>query len=66
MAAKFEPMAGRSLLQQLFDITAQQVLRRPALHAEQVMVVSPVAELVVKIAVFQQHPAEHAGLNKQL
>jgi hypothetical protein len=29
-----------------------------------VMVVSPVAELVVKIAVFQQHPAEHAGFNE--
>ena len=33
---------------------------------EPVVVVSPVAQLVLQVAVFQQHPANHAGLHQQL
>ena len=43
MPAQFKAVAGRRLLQQLFDVAAEQVLGRAAFDAEQVVVVSPVA-----------------------
>jgi hypothetical protein len=43
MPAEFKSVAGRGLLQQLLNVTAEQVLRRPTFDAEQVVVMSPVA-----------------------
>jgi hypothetical protein len=50
------------LFQHAFDIATHQVLRRPALDAQKMMVVAAVAQLIVQVAIFQQDPAQDTGL----
>ncbi len=53
-------------MEQRLDVAAEEVLGGAAFDAEQMVMVSPVAQLVLKIAVLQQHPAQHARLHQQL
>ena len=68
MTAQFEAVAGGGADEDVLDVAAGQVLRLAAMNAEQmvVVVVSPVAQLIVQIAVLQHHAAQHTGLNQYL
>ena len=64
MAAQFKTVTGGSLLQQCLNVAAKQVLGGSAFNAQQVVVVSPVAQLVLEVSVLQQHPADHARFHQ--
>ena len=66
MAAKLKLMIGRQLSQQVFDVAAHQVLRDAALHAQQMVMVAAMAQLIVQVAVLQQNPAKYTGLHQEL
>ena len=66
MTADLKVVRRRDILQLVLNVAAQQVFGSSTLHAEEVMMVAPVAELIMQIAVFQQHPAEHSGLYQKL
>ena len=49
MAAKLEIMSRRDLVEQVFDVTPQQVLRRSAFDAQQMVVVPLTVYLNVQV-----------------
>ena len=59
-------MEGGGARQRILDEAAHQVLRLAALHAEQMMVVFVVAQLVVQIVVLQHHPAQDVRFHQDL
>ncbi len=52
--------------QPVFYVASHQVFRCAALDAKQVVMVSPMAELVVQVTVLQQNPAQRTGLDQNL
>ena len=57
VAAELEAVAGGGGDQHVFNITASEVLGRAAVNAKEMMVMALMAQLIVEVAVFQQHPA---------
>lgn len=47
VAAQLKLVGGGHGLKQVFDVTAQKILRRAALNTQKVVMVAPVTELVV-------------------
>lgn len=65
MAAHSEACGSSGFPENVLRIAAFQVLRRAAIAAQQVMVVSRLAELVAQVVIFQQHPAHQSGFHQQ-
>ena len=53
-------------MEQVFDVAAQQVLGCPAFHAQKVMMVAPMAELIVEVAFLEKHPAQNPRIHQKL
>jgi hypothetical protein len=65
VAADLEVVGRGQVLEQVLDVAPQQILGGPAIHAQEVVVMPPVAKLVVESAVFEKDPAEDPGPHQQ-
>src|SRR5947209_7548927 len=54
------------LAHQLGHVAGGEVLHRPALGADQVMLMAAAAPAIAQVAVVEQHAAEHAHIDQQL
>ena len=64
--AQLEAVEGGSAGKSILDVAARQVLGQAAFHAEQMVVVAAVAQLVVELIVLQHHATQDAGFDQDL
>ena len=58
VAAQLKAMPGGGVEQDILDVASSEILGGTTVNAKQVVVVAVMAQLVVQVSIFQQHPAE--------